>query len=145
MPVFRTDHLGLNNQLGCFSMGKTVSPTLSTQPVGLDIGLRLLGLPLFHMSIAAVRVQLMCRQSCQWDFMGIAFDSTSRYNLIVQSLFTEKGPSPLYQTATGDCLQRGLFCLNFHLTPNQFQCLLDTLIQTAWLTFFLVLFKYQFS
>lgn len=65
----------------CASLGKTVSPSLSTPslPVALCVA-RVLMVPL-QFSISVVPIQLVFRQPHSWDFMGVASGVARRHSL----------------------------------------------------------------
>lgn len=59
--------------------------------IDLCVELRLYGLSPAHtgMSVGVISVQHLFRQSCWWDFVGIASDSSRRYNLTGNSLILQ--------------------------------------------------------
>lgn len=78
MYVFKADDLVLNSQSVCSSMDKTVSHAfrISQLPVLLSVLLSPHDLSFIHfgMTIISVFVQVVFRQSCRCDFMGVDCD-----------------------------------------------------------------------
>lgn len=72
-------------------MGKNIYPTLSIPqlPVVLCVGLRPPHLCPVHLSVSfvSVFVQLMCRQSCWWDFVCVPSDIPRIHSCRENSLF----------------------------------------------------------
>lgn len=81
---FRTDCLSLENQLACSSLGKATCRTPSFPPLPLVLWrVETSGLsPVqFGVFTGVLLVQLMFRESCWWDFMGMASDVSGRHSL----------------------------------------------------------------
>lgn len=92
LVCFQDWPLALANHLVCSSLGKAVSfPTVSLSSIILCVDLRPPGLSPMHFgtSTDTVFVQVMFRQSCWWDFLGVASHITRR-------LDHSKLPDPLH-------------------------------------------------
>lgn len=78
MYIFRADDLVLDSHSVCSFMDKTVSHVLriSQLPVVLCVLLRLHDLSFIHFGVTfvSVFVQVVVRQSCRCDFMGVDSD-----------------------------------------------------------------------
>lgn len=90
---FWADHLVLDNQLVCSSMGKTISATLSIPYLSIVLCIRLRSHELspFHVSMSTgfVLVKFMFRQPCLGDLMVIVCSTLifRRHNFTVNFLF----------------------------------------------------------
>ena len=75
-----------DSQLVYSFLGKIVSPALSISylPIAHCLMFRPVGSIPIRMSIAVVFIQFTFRQSCWWEFMGVASDVSRIHNLIAE-------------------------------------------------------------
>lgn len=89
MYVFKTDHLGLDNELVCSSLRETISlaHSILQLPVVRSVGLGPWSLFLIHFSksVVLVFVQLMFRRSYWLDLIDVASDISVRHSLTANS------------------------------------------------------------
>lgn len=87
MCVFRSDHLVLDNLTVSTPLGKTVSPTPNIPRLSIVVYVQLRPREFtLSLSIAIVLVQLLFKQACWQDFVGVASDITRIHSLTANSL-----------------------------------------------------------
>lgn len=111
----RADHLKLNNQLVCSSLGKSPhSPAFLVVCISLCRVEALWSLPVCIGMYVIVHIQLMDRQLCWWDFYGRIFNITRIHSLTAAPWFLmpTSFSTPLLKCFWA--LGTGVFCRQIH-------------------------------